>query len=323
MGIVLHKEDLGIVIGRQNSISRILALFLGRALMFLISLAIVRYKELIDKNRIGSLVLILLSEIIGVIYFQSVYAGDFIPDLAKGYYMYFVIIILAIMFFAIYSIYRSALEESKIIKLRNRMLERNYEDLKVYYNDSRTLFHDYRAHITLLQKYLEENQIDKACLYLNSINKPLAELEKKIYTGNAVIDLVMNYKLSELKEKNIKIEYDIMPIDFGNYHFEESDIFVILYNLFDNAIEACENIYTREKWIYLSLRLINNMFMLCIQNSYEIEPKYENGELLTIKTDKHFHGIGMKSVKKIVEKYEGQLEYDNKQNIFEVSITLF
>lgn len=88
-------------------------------------------------------------------------------------------------------------------------------------------------------------------------------------------------------------------------------------------IEACENIYTREKWIYLSLRLINNMFMLCIQNSYEIEPKYENGELLTIKTDKHFHGIGMKSVKKIVEKYEGQLEYDNKQNIFEVSITLF
>ena len=116
-----------------------------------------RYKELIDKNRIGSLVLILLSEIIGVIYFQSVYAGDSIPDLAKGYYMYFVIIILAIMFFAIYSIYRSALEESKIIKLRNRMLERNYEDLKVYYNDSRTLFHDYRAHITLLQKYLEEN----------------------------------------------------------------------------------------------------------------------------------------------------------------------
>ena len=65
------------------------------------------------------------------------------------------------------------------------------------------------------------------------------------------------------------------------------------------------------------------MFMLCIQNSYEIEPIYENGVLLTINTDKHFHGIGMKSVKKIVEKYEGQLEYDNKQNIFEVSITLF
>ncbi|MFR5149509.1 MAG: GHKL domain-containing protein [Ruminococcus sp.] len=60
-----------------------------------------------------------------------------------------------------------------------------------------------------------------------------------------------------------------MPTDFGNLPFEESDIFVILYNLFDNAIEACENIYyTREKWIYLSLRLINNMFMLCIQNSY-------------------------------------------------------
>ena len=50
---------------------------------------------------------------------------------------------------------------------------------------------------------------------------------------------------------------------------------------------------------------------------------FVEGGVFNIKTDKHFHGIGMKSVKKIVEKYEGQLEYDNKQNIFEVSITLF
>ena len=99
---------------------------------------------------------------------------------------------------------------------------------------------------------------------------------------------------------------------------------LFLYNLFDNAIEACENIYTREKWIYLSLRLINNMFMLCIQNSYEIEPKYENGELLTIKTDKLFSWNWYEECeRKLLEKYEGQLEYDNKQNIFEVSITLF
>lgn len=79
--------------------------------------------------------------------------------------------------------------------------------------------------------------------------------------------------------------------------------------------------------ILISIRRTGDGFhpglFICIQNSYEIEPKYENGELLTIKTDKHFHGIGMKSVKKIVEKYEGQLEYDNKQNIFEVGITLF
>ena len=93
--------------------------------------------------------------------------------------------------------------------------------------------------------------------------------------------------------------------------------------MFDNAIEACENIYTREKWIYLSLRLINNMFMLCIQNSYEIEPKYENGELLTIKTDKHFHGIGMKSVKKIVEKYEGTIRYLVTKDRFEVQVSFF
>lgn len=323
MGIILCEGDLGIAIGRKNSIERILALFLGRFLMFIIYLIIKKITEFVWKKYVNALLSILFAEIVGVCYFQSVYAGDLIPDLARYYYSYLIIIILAVIAFSIYSIYRSVLEESKIIKLRNSMLEQNYEDLKSYYNNSRTLFHDYKAHITLLQKYLQENQIEKAQMYLDNINKPLTDLEKKISTGNNVIDLVINYKLSEVKGKEIDFQYDISPVDFSKLSFEEGDIFIILYNLFDNAIEACEKVSGSKRWIYLSLRHINDMFMICIRNSYQIQPLYENGEITTLKRDKHLHGLGMKSVKNIVDKYEGRLEYDNKQNIFEVSITLF
>lgn len=323
MGIVLCEGNFGIIIGRKNSLERILALFLARFLMLLVYVLLVKVREYISKKYINALLIILFAEVLGVFYFQSIYAGDSISDLAKDYYAYLIIIILAIIAFAIYSIYRSSLEENKIVKLRNNMLEQNYEELKSYYNDSRTLFHDYKAHITLLQKYLQENQIEKARMYLDSINKPLSDLEKKICTGNNAIDLVINYKLSEVKEKEIDIKYDISSVDISKLCFEEGDIFVILYNLFDNAIEACEKVPKSERWIFLSLRHINDMFMICIRNSYAIQPRYENGEIVTLKKDKQFHGIGMRSVKKIVEKYEGRLEYESDKNVFEVSITLF
>lgn len=323
MGIVLDEGNLGIAIGRKNSAERILALFLARFLMFALYLFLLKIGEYVSNKQVKALFLILFAEIFGVCYFQSVYAGDSISDLAKDYYAYLIIIILAIIAFGIYTIYRSSLEESKIVKLRNNMLEHNYEELRLYYNDSRTLFHDYKAHITLLQKYLQENQIWKAKTLLDSINRPLLELEKKICTGNNVIDLVINYKLSEMKEKEIDIKYDISPVDFIKLNLEEGDIFIILYNLFDNAIEACEKVSKSNRWIYISLRHINDMFMICIRNSYQVEPCYENGEIMTLKKDKHFHGIGMRSVKKIVDKYEGRLEYGSDQNVFEVSITLF
>lgn len=104
---------------------------------------------------------------------------------------------------------------------------------------------------------------------------------------------------------------------------EEGDIFVILYNLLDNAIEACEKVPNGQRWIYLSLRQVNEMLMINIQNSFQVQPIYKKGELLTLKNDKHLHGLGMRSVKKIVLKYKGRIEYKAQQNVFDVSITFF
>ena len=64
-------------------------------------------------------------------------------------------------------------------------------------------------------------------------------------------------------------------------------------------------------------------FEINIQNSFQVQPLYKKGELLTSKSDKHLHGIGMRSVKKIVLKYKGRIEYKAQQNVFDISITFF
>lgn len=323
MGSVLKKSDLGAAIGRTICGKRIFVLCLARFILFLLYSYVLHLKKLIFGTFLKPIALILIAEIIGVCYFQSIYAGRPIPELAKDYFIYVIIVILITISFGIYSIYRNALEESNIVKLRINMLEQNYEDLKLYYNDSRTLFHDCKAHISLIRKYLENGQIEKAVTYIDNIYSPFSELEKKVCTGNEAVDLILNYKLSEIDEKSIEINYDLSLAESLMSDIEEGDIFVILYNLLDNAIEACEKVPNGQRWIYLSLRQVNEMLMINIQNSFQVQPIYKKGELLTLKNDKHLHGLGMRSVKKIVLKYKGRIEYKAQQNVFDVSITFF
>lgn len=323
MGSVLKESDLGAAIGRTICGKRIFVLSLARLILCLMYFYILYLNKVIAGRFFKPITLILVAEAIGVCYFQSIYAGRSISDLAKDYFVFLLIVVLVTITFGIYSIYRNALEESNIVKLRISMLEQNYEDLKLYYNDSRTLFHDCKAHISLIRKYLVDEQVEKALIYIDSIYSPFSELEKKICTGNDAVDLILNYKLSEINEKSIEIKYDVSLAKSLPLSLDEGDIFVILYNLLDNAIEACEVVPYGQRWIHLSIRHINEMFMLNIQNSFHIQPVYDQGELLTSKKDKRLHGIGMRSVKKIVQKYKGRIECNVTQNIFDVSITFF
>lgn len=323
MGVILKESDLGIYIGRNISFERICALSFGRILLFLLYMCILKIKEFNIIKYKKAITIILLAEIIGVYYFQVIYAGGSIAELSRTYFAYLTIVILITISFGIYTIYRDAIEESKIVKLRTTMLEQNYLHLKLYFEDSRTLFHDYKAHITLLRRYLSDGDIKKAHEYIERISEPILNLENQVNTGHETLDLIMNYKLAEVKEKQINLKYNISFIDSNSLEIEEGDLFVILYNLLDNAIEACEKITSGEKWIELSIQNINKMFMISIKNSMQIRPYYKNGIIISSKKDKHYHGIGMSSVKRLVDKYNGHFEYSSTQNIFEVNITLF
>ncbi len=323
MGIILQENTFGTDMGRNLSFERIIALSLGRILLFVLYFVITKIKK-IDITKYKKRILVLLiAEILGVYTYQAVYAGGSITDLAKPYFQYLTIVVLITILFCVYTIYRNAMEESKIIKLRIHMLEENYTHLKRYFDESRTLFHDYKAHITLLRRYLIEGDVGKAQDYINRISKPIQNLENQVNTGNETLNLLINYKLAEVKGKGIDFEYDISPLNCKALEMEDSDLFVILYNLLDNSIEACEKVIDSERWIQLSIQNINNMLMISIKNSIQIQPKYEKGMLVTDKNDKMFHGIGMSSAKKLVDKYGGRFDYTNNSKTFEVSITFF
>ena len=101
----------------------------------------------------------------------------------------------------------------------------------------------------------------------------------------------------------------------------DMDIGILLANLLDNAIEACEkNIKTSE--ITVKTWTEAGYYFLEICNTVESDVLGDNPYLETNKIDSEFHGVGLRSVRDIVNKYDGMMSFKQKGNIFHVYVSL-
>lgn len=102
----------------------------------------------------------------------------------------------------------------------------------------------------------------------------------------------------------------------------ESDIYSLFGNALDNAVNAVKEIEDANKRnISLIVRGAGDTVIIHIENFYEGNVAFSEGLPQTNK-DKNFHGYGVKSIKKIVEKYNGIMNYSVTENIFSLDMIL-
>lgn len=120
----------------------------------------------------------------------------------------------------------------------------------------------------------------------------------------------------EAKDKDIKFSYSIEHI--GQISINDIDLCALLANLLDNAMEACEEIKDKKAWINLKILRKNDLLLIQLENSLSTDKLNKKNFFITEKADKKLHGIGMKSIEKVIEKYNGCMEYtvSDKLEIF-------
>jgi sensor histidine kinase regulating citrate/malate metabolism len=101
------------------------------------------------------------------------------------------------------------------------------------------------------------------------------------------------------------------------------DIYALLGNALDNAIESVSKNMDKEKRV-VSLTISANGSFLCIQtnNYYEGKMQFEDGIPITTKKNRTYHGFGMKSMKHLAEKYGGSLYTSLNNDIFMLQIVI-
>ena len=190
------------------------------------------------------------------------------------------------------------------------------------YADMRNWRHDYNTNLVALRAMIEENETDKALDFIDQISHEPEKVKRTLQTGNLILDAVVSSKLWLGQTKDI--ETNIQAVSLGKeMNMEDHDFCSVVGNLLDNAIDACERIRKDEgkRFIDISLLVKGRNMVLTISNSFNGELKCSGNRYLSLKKE-GFHGIGLKHVDSIVEKYNGQIMREIKGCLFETCVVL-
>ena len=98
------------------------------------------------------------------------------------------------------------------------------------------------------------------------------------------------------------------------------DICILIGNLLDNAILAAKE--SKEKQITLNIQPQDTYVSIFVSNSIDKSILKDNPELKTTKTNKDYHGYGIKNIKKVAETYNGLVRFYEDNNLFISDILL-
>ncbi len=158
---------------------------------------------------------------------------------------------------------------------------------------------------------------------LKKMQELISFYDADIKTGNKSLDIILTEKNLLCCKKNI----DFTCIVDGKLlsFIKDSDLYALLGNILDNAIEAVDNVPDQTK------RCINfivekkcGAVTVCENNYYSGEiVKDGNGVIVTKKADELRHGFGLKSIREITSRYDGIFDIDTEKDIFRLSIVFF
>lgn len=179
-----------------------------------------------------------------------------------------------------------------------------YKLLNEQNENSKVLIHDITKHLNTI-KQLSENKDSNITQYISEIIDDFNIMNPVDYCNNNIVNLITHRYYEICKKNNINFTINIRSakLDF----MKEYDITALLDNLLENAVESA--LTTDNKFIDFSICTRNlNFLIIKVSNSCNTKPKYNNGIIASSKNLSGLHGIGTRSIKKTVDKYNGNLE---------------
>jgi len=204
--------------------------------------------------------------------------------------------------------------EKKLLEQAVKAQHSELELLQESQNRIRYLQHDFKNHLISIVNYAKKADNQGLIHYIEDGLGFLSFHQQFVDTGNSEIDSILNYKLQEMKNKNVHIT---IPKDLKINVF---DLNIILGNLLNNAIEAIEK--AERKYFFINIYFEKNILFIHIENTYDGNIIKEKETLMTTKEEKQLHGLGLKSVSSILEKYDGDIIYDYNDIYFITDVML-
>jgi hypothetical protein len=312
------------IFSQNSEFTSIAGMTTVKILLYITALSIGNYKNIKDKSNI------LYSYWFAIFFIplMSLFIILSIIEMAtyNVYRIIFIIVNLLFINFFVFYLYDNISTQQKekfeklLISNQNTYYTKQLNLMKSSLESLRSFRHDMRNHLILLNSLVEENEYDEASKVISQITGAIDVKNEYAQSGNITVDSILNFNLQEAINKGISVSLELnIPERLNITPFDMS---VILGNLLDNAINASSRL-EKDKRLDLKIDYKRGRLFINLSNTYNGILNYKGDKLITSNKDKEAHGIGMKNINAVLDKYDGVMEIDHTENIFTTIILLY
>ncbi|MDE7428528.1 MAG: GHKL domain-containing protein, partial [Lachnospiraceae bacterium] len=199
-------------------------------------------------------------------------------------------------------------KEAAVLELQAHSLQQYVEEARLRYEKTKSFRHDIKNHITVVKELLQNQETEAALQYVEGMENLTADISFPVSTNHPVLDILLGNKLGIAEENQVEVQCSlVVPYPCG---ISDIDFCIILGNVLDNAISACNRIDgDKQKYIHVSGKVQGDFLLIEIENS-------------STGREKIHEGTGIANIRAAVEKYQGAMEIRTEGEKFTVSILL-
>ena len=197
------------------------------------------------------------------------------------------------------------------------------EQYKKSQEKTRAFRHDIKNNLSLLQYMLKEGKVAEASGFLEEMSGQMKEMSPQYITGDEMLDCIVAMKADKMSEMGIDFSLD--GVLDGGLHMKPMEVCTIFANILDNAIEAAGKVEdTDKRWISMTLKRSGQFWVINVGNSTDRQPDIDEIQAggYTSKEDKGHHGFGLLNIRQTVEKQDGILKLETKEDAFSLTVML-
>lgn len=208
------------------------------------------------------------------------------------------------------NIVESSRREMSLLAMEQQLegQSQRFDQLNQSIEQARSARHDLRHHLAVIQKYVEMADVAGLKNYLEEYLSHLPQDKELPVCQNFAVDVLLRNYLSQAKQAGAEVDVKIgLPRQVA---IPDSQLCIVFGNIFENAVHACQQQTTGKKFVRVRCITEQEQLILTVDNSTDQPPPVTPG-------------IGLSSVKAVVEKYRGTLTYQVTDGVFQTSVMMF
>lgn len=221
------------------------------------------------------------------------------------------IVVVYLMFLSLCQSYHEKLQHT-LIEKQYALQKAHFAEIQAANQALRELRHELKNYMFYMNYLIDQGDFEKLKSFFSEFYRKEHHNLYEVSASLSFLDAVLQQKVTFAQSLGIEVEQHVLlPEDAA---LDSLDLCVVLSNLIDNAVEACRDLPSPR--IAIRLKRVKAYLSIVVENTAERDVLRHNPQLRTGKREAELHGIGLRVIRQIVERYDGSIEFESDAGSF-------